>query len=226
MAESVRFTHNMPEFIQGARGRTELTRSIYIVDDDDALRASLHSLLSIYGNTILRGFPSGDAFLAELDELTPGPVLLDMNMPGKSGAEVLEAIRGRPDLLPIVLTGWSDVRLAVMAMKAGAVDFLEKPCDPSQLLQTIEMAFSLLEKTTLVVARTEAASRKLNLLSGREREVLEGLMRGKSNKIVAHELEISARTVEVYRANMMCKLDVQSLPEAMRIAFFGGMIAE
>ena len=203
-----------------------MTRSIYIVDDDDAVRASLHSLLSIYGNTILRGFPSGDAFVAELDELTPGPVLLDMNMPGVSGAEVLEAIRDRPDLLPIVLTGWGDVRLAVLAMKAGAVDFLEKPCDPKQLLQTVEIAFSLLDKTTLVVARTENACKKLELLSGRERDVLEGLMRGKSNKIIGHELEISPRTVEVYRANMMDKLEVQSLPEAMRIAFFGGLIAE
>lgn len=207
-------------------GADYLMRSIYIVDDDDTIRAELHSLLSIYDNTVLRGFSSGDAFLAELGELTPGPVLLDMNMPGASGAEVLDGLRDRPDLLPIVLTGFGDVAMAVMAMKAGAVDFLEKPCDPRQLLQTVEMTFSQLEKTTLVVARTENASKKLKLLSGRERDVLEGLMRGKSNKIIGHELEISPRTVEVYRANMMDKLDVQSLPEAMRIAFFGGLIAD
>lgn len=201
-------------------------RSIYIVDDDDEIRASLHNLLSIHKNTIIRGFASGDAFIAELDELTPGPVLLDMNMPGLSGAEVLESIRDRPDLLPIVLTGWGDVSMAVMVMKAGAVDFLEKPCDPQKLLQTIEIAFSQLEKTTLVLARTETACNKLKLLSGRERDVLEGLMVGKSNKIIGHELSISPRTVEVYRANMMEKLKVQSLPEAMRIAFFGGLIAD
>lgn len=203
-----------------------MIRSIYIVDDDDDIRASLHTLLSVYKNTIIRGFSTGDAFLAELDELTPGPLLLDMNMPGTSGMGVIEAIRGRPDLLPIVLTGWGDVSRAVLAMKAGAVDFLEKPCDPAQLLQTVETAFSLLEKTTLVAARTEAAVSKLERLSGRERDVLEGLMVGKSNKIIGHELGISPRTVEVYRANMMEKLEVPSLPDAMRIAFFGGLIAD
>ncbi|GGB74072.1 response regulator transcription factor [Blastomonas aquatica] len=201
-------------------------RSIYIVDDDDDIRASLHTLLSVYKNTIIRGFPSGDAFLAELDELTPGPLLLDMNMPGTSGMEVIEAIDGRPDLLPIILTGWGDVPRAVLAMKAGAVDFLEKPCDPKQLLDTVETAFSLLEKTTLVAARADTAVKKLERLSGRERDVLEGLMVGKSNKIIGHELGISPRTVEVYRANMMEKLEVPSLPDAMRIAFFGGLLAD
>ncbi len=199
-------------------------RSIYIVDDDSEVRSELYSLLSVYRNTLLRSFSSGDEFIAELDDLSSAIVLLDMNMPGASGLDVLAAIHDRRDLLPIVLTGAGDTRLAVRAMKAGAADFLEKPCEPKDLLQTIDLAFETLEETEQVIARTGVARDKLSRLSARERDVLEGLIEGKSNKIIGYELDISPRTVEVYRGKMMDKLEVQSLPEALRIAYSAGLI--
>jgi len=199
-------------------------RSIYIVDDDQAVRSELYSLLSVFPNTVLRSFPSGDDFVARIDELQSAVILLDMNMPGLSGLDVLAAIRERPDLLPIVITGQGDTRLAVQAMKAGATDFLEKPCEPKMLISTVELAFQKLEETAQVIARTGEAQQKLSRLSARERDVLEGLIEGKSNKVIGYELDISPRTVEVYRGKMMDKLEVQSLPEALRVAYAAGLI--
>ncbi|MAM41324.1 MAG: DNA-binding response regulator [Erythrobacter sp.] len=199
-------------------------RCIYIVDDDQVIRSELYSLLSVYRNTILQSFASGDDFIAEVADLQPAVMLLDMNMPGASGLDVLSAIGDRQDILPIVLTGAGDTRLAVKAMKAGAADFLEKPCEPKDLLQTIDLAFETLEQTEQVIARTVQAREKLDRLSARERDVLEGLIDGKSNKVIGFELDISPRTVEVYRGKMMDKLEVQSLPEALRIAFTAGLI--
>ncbi|MEC8179706.1 MAG: LuxR C-terminal-related transcriptional regulator, partial [Pseudomonadota bacterium] len=151
-------------------------------------------------------------------------ILLDMNMPGASGFDVLAAIRDRKDLLSIVITGQGDTRMAVQAMKAGAIDFLEKPCEPKALLQTIDQAFENLEETEQVIARTGEAREKVSRLSARERDVLEGLIEGKSNKVIGYELDISPRTVEVYRGKMMDKLEVQSLPEALRVAFAAGLV--
>ncbi|GAB5350150.1 response regulator transcription factor [Alteriqipengyuania sp. 357] len=199
-------------------------RNIYIVDDDPIIRSELYSLLSIYPDTMLRSFASGDDFIAECEGLQPSVILLDMNMPGASGLDVLGAIRDRPELLPIVITGAGDTQLAVQAMKAGATDFLEKPCEPRALLKTIDLAFETLEETEQVIARTEQARDKLSRLSARERDVLEGLIEGKSNKIIGYELDISPRTVEVYRGKMMDKLEVQSLSEALRVAFAAGLV--
>lgn len=201
-------------------------RSIYIVDDDDTVRLELYHLLSIYENTVIRAFSSGDHFASELDHLSPAVILLDMYMPGASGAEVLTAIRGRADLMPIVITGQGDIQLAVNSMKAGAVDFLEKPCEPKLLMQTIDLAFEKLEKTEQGLARTKEAQEKLERLSDRERDVLDGLIEGKPNKVIGHELEISPRTVEIYRAKMMDKFEVGSLAEALRIAFSAGLITD
>ncbi|WP_226662381.1 response regulator transcription factor [Alteriqipengyuania lutimaris] len=199
-------------------------RSIYIVDDDQSVRSELYSLLSVYPNTLLRSFASGDNFLAELGDIQSALILLDMNMPGASGFDVLAAIRDRKDLLSIVITGQGDTRMAVQAMKAGAIDFLEKPCEPKALLQTIDQAFENLEETEQVIARTGEAREKVSRLSARERDVLEGLIEGKSNKVIGYELDISPRTVEVYRGKMMDKLEVQSLPEALRVAFAAGLV--
>lgn len=199
-------------------------RSIYIVDDDDVVRASLYALLSVYENTVLRCFPTGDAFLEELPELTAGPVLLDMHMPGATGMDVLEQIKDRPELVPIILTGQGDIQLAVQSMKTGALDFLEKPYEPDQLLDLIDAAFARLEETEHSLARLEDAQKKIQRLSAREQDVLKGLIDGQSNKVIAYELDISPRTVEVYRANMMEKLEVQSLSEALRVAFAAGLV--
>ena len=200
-----------------------MSRTIYIVDDDDAVRASLHSLLSIRPDMIVRGFRSGDAFLQDVNELDPGVLLLDFHMPGATGLDVLTALEGNPRLVPIVLTGQGNVGLAVQAMKAGALDFIEKPYEAETLLQLIDNAFARLEEDNEAANRVGAAEAKIAKLSPRETDVLKGLIEGRSNKIIAYELDISPRTVEIYRANLMEKLEVRSLSEALRIAFAAGL---
>lgn len=200
------------------------TRTIYIVDDDDAVRASLHSLLSVRSDLLIRGFRTGDAFLEERKDLDPGVLLLDFHMPGASGMDVLEAISDNPSqFVAIILTGQGNVTLAVQAMKVGALDFIEKPYEAEQLLQTIDNAFSRLEQDSQAASRVQQAEAKIAKLSPRETDVLKGLIEGRSNKIIAYELDISPRTVEIYRANLMEKLEVRSLSEALRIAFAAGL---
>lgn len=203
-----------------------MMKSIYLVDDDDAVRESLYELLLVYENTIIRGFRSGDEFLSELEDLDPGVVLLDLHMPGSSGMEVLNEACGRAEFSFVILTGQGDIQLAVRAMKKGASDFLEKPYEAEALLETVERSFSSLERDRRALVRTDAAKKKLDRLSRRERNVLEGLIAGKPNKVIAQDLEISPRTVEIYRANMMEKLDVNSLSEALRISFRAGIFGD
>lgn len=198
-------------------------RNIYIVDDDDAVRASLQSLLATRPNLLIRSFRSGDAFLAEVKELDPGVLLMDVHMPGASGIDVLRALPDNRQFATIVLTGQGNITLAVDAMKAGALDFVEKPYEHLALLQMVEGAFSRLETDSADAARVEAAKGKLARLSGRETDVLKGLIDGHANKVIAHHLDISPRTVEIYRAHLMEKLEVRSLSEALRIAFAAGL---
>lgn len=200
-----------------------MARTIYIVDDDDAVSASLHSLLSVRADLIVRGYRSGDAFLQDVDELDPGVLLLDMHMPGSTGLDVLHSLESSVKFVPIVLTGQGNVGMAVDAMKAGALDFVEKPYEAEVLLQLIDTAFARLEEDNEAAARTAAAEAKIAKLSPRETDVLRGLIDGRSNKIIAYELDISPRTVEIYRANLMEKLEVRSLSEALRIAFAAGL---
>ncbi|AGH49065.1 MULTISPECIES: response regulator transcription factor [Sphingomonadales] len=198
--------------------------NVYIVDDDDVVRGSLESLLALRPDTSVRSFGSGDAFLAGADGLESGCLLLDLHMPGLSGIDVLKAIGDHAGkFVAIVLTGKGDVSLAVQAMKAGAVDFLEKPCAHRALIQAIDTAIARLERSSLEADRVAAATAKLALLSARERDVLKGLIEGLSNKVIAYQLEISPRTVEIYRAKLMEKLEVRSLSEALGIAFAAGM---
>lgn len=198
-------------------------RTIYIVDDDDAVRASLHSLLSVRTDLVVRGFRTGDAFLADVKDLELGVLLLDFHMPGASGMDVLDAISDDPRFAAIILTGQGNVTLAVQAMKAGALDFIEKPYDADFLMRIVDAAFSRLEENNEEAARVEAAKAMIEKLSPRETDVLKGLIEGRSNKIIAYELDISPRTVEIYRANLMEKLEVRSLSEALRIAFAAGL---
>lgn len=200
-----------------------MTRTIYIVDDDDAVRASLHSLLSVRSDLVIRSYRSGDAFLAEARELDPGVVLLDFHMPGSTGLDVLRAIRGNGKFAAVILTGQGNVSLAVQAMKAGALDFVEKPYEADLLMRLIDNAFSRLEQDNEAAARTDAAKAKIAKLSPRETDVLKGLIEGRANKVIAYDLDISPRTVEIYRANLMDKLEVRSLSEALRIAFAAGL---
>jgi len=201
-------------------------RTIYVVDDDDAVRASVQGLLAVRANLLIRGFRSGDAFLEELDDLDPGVALLDHHMPGATGLDVLRVIAPlAPRFAPIVLTGQGDVQLAVQAMKAGAFEFLEKPCDPHLLLKTIDESFERFETASLSANRAREARARIARLSTRETDVLMGLIDGQPNKVIAHTLNLSPRTVEIYRANLMDKLDVRSLSEALRIAFAAGLVA-
>jgi two-component system response regulator FixJ len=197
-------------------------RNIYIVDDDDAVRASLQSLLATRPNLLIRSFRSGDAFLADKAELEAGVLLLDVHMPGASGIDVLRAVEGDARFASVILTGQGNITLAVDAMKAGALDFVEKPYDHLALLSTVESSFARLEESSADTARMEAAQAKLAKLSGRETDVLRGLIDGQANKVIAHNLDISPRTVEIYRAHLMEKLEVRSLSEALRIAFAAG----
>jgi len=203
-----------------------MTRSIYLVDDDDAVRASLHSLMSLQPDLLVRSFRSGDRFLSSAADLDPGVLLLDFHMPGSNGIEVLGALRDRDirKFAAVILTGEGNVALAVQAMKAGALDFIEKPYEAETLLRTVDVAFSRLAEDSAAAAHAEQAKIKIAGLSPRERDVLMGLIDGRANKVIAFELDISPRTVEIYRANLMTKLGVRSLPEALRIAFVAGLI--
>lgn len=201
-----------------------MTRAIYIVDDDAAVRASLHGLLSLQCDMIIRGYKSGDAFIEELADLDPGVVLLDFHMPGSTGLDILRVLNRNPRFVPIILTGQGNVTLAVQAMKAGALDFVEKPYDVATLMSVIDHGFAELQHGSATEARVGAAKAKIASLSPREIDTLKGLIDGRSNKVIAHNLDISARTVEIYRANVMEKLGVRSLSEALRIAFAAGML--
>lgn len=201
-------------------------RSIYIVDDDEELRVSLHRLLSLRSDLLIRSFSSGDAFLAQAPELDPGVLLLDMNMPGSSGLDVLSDLRGNVRFLAIILTGQGNIEAATKAMKAGAFDFLEKPYDYQALTDVMESAFEKLEQESAAASRVERARHLIDQLSARERDVLRGLIEGHANKVIAHELSISPRTVEIYRANLMAKLKVRSLSEALKIAFAAGIFPD
>ncbi|MES2096747.1 MAG: response regulator [Pseudomonadota bacterium] len=203
-----------------------MTRSIYLVDDDDAVRASLHSLLSLRSDLVIRNFRSGDLFLAQAAELDPGALLLDYHMPGTHGLDVLRQVNSAcPDkFTTVILTGEGNIELAVQAMKAGALDFLEKPYNADALLAVVDHAFNRIENSAGAAAQTDQAKARIAALSPRERDVLMGLIEGRSNKTIAYNLTISPRTVEIYRANLMTKLGVRSLSEALRIAFAAGII--
>ncbi len=196
---------------------------IYVVDDDEAIRRSLSFLLKTSGYAV-RLFEGGAAFLKEAAGLEPGCVLLDVRMPDIDGLEVQRELRARGVMLPVVImTGHGDIDMAVAAMKAGASDFIEKPFEKAALLGCVEAARTLSLAERGAGARADDARARLNVLTDREREVLDGLVEGLPNKTIAFDLGISPRTVEIHRANLMQKLEVKSLAEALRIAFHAGV---
>lgn len=200
-------------------------KQIYIVDDDEPVRKSLQSLLYTRSDVTIDSFSSGDAFLAAAARLAPGVVLLDVHMTGASGLDVLAQVKARElPLVCVIITGHGNIAMAVQAMKAGAIDFLEKPYDHLSLMATIERACDRLDQVEAEAARVAAAQKAIARLAPREIDVLMGLIVGKVNKVIAHELDISPRTVEVYRANLMTKLHVRTLPDALRIAFAAGLV--
>ena len=191
-------------------------RIVHIVDDDEAVRQSLAFLLGSAGLTV-RLYDSASAFLAGLSAVKSGCLVTDMRMPDMTGIELLQQLRAKACRLPaIVITGHGDVPLAVEAMKAGAVDFIEKPFDQETILHAVQAA---LERGFEGEGRDDpAVAARLATLSERERQVLEGLVAGHPNKTIAYDLGISPRTVEVYRANLMTKMGARSLSELIRMA--------
>ena len=199
------------------------TVCVYIVDDDEHVRHSIGFMLGT-ANWGSRGFAGGRAFLDAVPGLGPGCVLLDVRMPDIDGIEVLAALeRDRVKWPTVVMTGHGETALAVRAMKLGAIDFLEKPFEEAMLLSCLDRAAMLL-KTRSAQAEQEARVRKrIGMLTSREREVLEGLLGGLPNKLIAHRLGISLRTVEMHRGNMMRKLAAGSLAEALQLAGSAGV---
>lgn len=199
---------------------------VAVVDDDDAVRLSTARLLERAGHRV-QTYSSGDAFLeARLpDQLDC--VLLDMRMPGRNGLDVLRALGDR-DTAPsvLVLTGHGDVPLAVEAMKLGAVDFLEKPYPAGALIDAIQGACELRARSRASESASREAVERVRTLSERQRQVLTGIVKGQPNKIIAYELDLSIRTVEAYRAQLLDKLGVRSTAEAVRIAIAAGLGAE
>ncbi|WP_426011331.1 response regulator transcription factor [Caulobacter sp. DWR2-3-1b2] len=198
-------------------------RMIHIVDDDEAIRRSAGFMLKTSGYAVTT-FASGVAFLSAAKTVEPGCVLLDVRMPDLDGLEVQRQLAERGVSMPIVvLTGHGDVSIAVRAIKAGAVDFIEKPFEKIVLLSAIVAAFERLDDANGRSARATDAAVAIAALTGREQDVLRGLAQGLPNKTIAFDLGISPRTVEVHRANLMTKLQVNSLSEALRIAFAAGL---
>ena len=198
-------------------------RLIHLIDDEDAIRRSAGFMLRTSGFDV-KTYESGVAFLKEAKTANPGCILLDVRMPEMDGLEVQRELNARGVAMPvIVLTGHGDISIAVQAMKAGAVDFLEKPFEKAHLLDAIERAFERLEKREDALNAEHEASVRIAALTPREQDVLRGLVRGHPNKTIAYDLGISPRTVEVHRANCMTKLEVRSLSEALRIAFAAGL---
>jgi two-component system response regulator FixJ len=195
---------------------------VHVIDDDADVRQSLAFLLSTVGLAV-RVHESATAFLELLPDVQDGCIVTDVRMPGVDGIELQRRLRAGGNTIPvIVITGHGDIALAVEAMKAGAVDFIEKPFDDEVLIGAIRTALARRAGDRERDAQAAEARDRLDTLSERERQVLEGLVAGKANKIIAHELDISARTVEIYRANVMTKMQADSLSALVRKAILGG----
>jgi two-component system response regulator FixJ len=199
---------------------------VHVVDDDDSVRRSAAFMLKHAGYRV-EVHVSGVAFLKEAKGAERGCVLLDVRMPEMDGLEVQqEMVRRGIDMPVVILTGHGDVGVAVKAMRAGAVNFIEKPYEKEALLGAIEEAYARLDRGHDKDLKAAEAKVRLASLTGRERDVLNGLVAGNPNKTIAYDLGISPRTVEIYRANMMEKLRVRSLSEALRIAFIAEEAAD
>ncbi|MGE5063207.1 MAG: response regulator transcription factor [Myxococcales bacterium] len=194
-------------------------RVVHLVDDDAAIRRSVGFMLKTSGHRV-ETYESGTELLKASTHLEEGCILLDIRMPGMDGLEVQEVLQDKGVSLPvIIMTGHGDVSLAVKAMKAGAVDFIEKPFEKEALLASLEEGYRRLTRKEATDDRMRDAAIRLQALTSREKDVLDGLAQGLPNKTIAYDLGISPRTVEIHRANLMTKLGVRSLSEALRIAF-------
>jgi two-component system, LuxR family, response regulator FixJ len=197
---------------------------VYLIDDDEAVRHSLEFLLKTAGIEA-RGFESAKTFLEMLPRIKTGCIITDVRMPEITGIDLLRRVKESGlDIPVIVITGHGEISLAVEAMKIGAVDFLEKPFDDDLLLASVRSALNKEAGTAKHKAEVADIHDKLAALSNRERQVLEGLVVGKANKLIAFDLGISPRTVEIYRANLMTKMAANSLSDLVRMAMTAGIL--
>lgn len=200
-----------------------MPQTVFIADDDEAVRDSLQILLETAGHRV-RSFASGNDLLAALQPADEGCLVIDVRMPGLDGLEVQDRLRaGHIGLPVVVITGHGDVPLAVRAMKAGAIDFVEKPFTEEAILAAVERALEVGRRRHKAELGSAEASARLAHLSEREREVLQLLVAGKPNKVIAYELSISPRTVEIHRARVMEKTRARSLSELVLLAVAAGI---
>lgn len=201
-------------------------RKVYVIDDDAAMRDSLNFLLEAAGFDVTM-FDTATRFLNLLPRLDFGCVVSDVRMPGIDGIELLKRMKALKSRFPIVIiTGHGDVPLAVEAMKLGAVDFVEKPFEDDRLIAMIDAAVRQSDPAARDQAVTRDLAARIASLSPRERQVMDGLIAGLSNKLIARDYDISPRTIEVYRANVMTKMQANSLSELVRLAMRGGLIKD
>jgi two-component system, LuxR family, response regulator FixJ len=199
---------------------------VYVIDDDEAMRDSLSFLLDSAGFNVTL-FESAVNFLDALAGLDFGCVVSDVRMPGVDGIELLKRMKLGHSTFPIVImTGHGDIPLAVEALKLGAVDFLEKPFEDDRLIGMVEAAIRQAETAARSEAITHDIAGRIATLSPRERQVMDGLIAGLSNKLIAREYDISPRTIEVYRANVMTKMQANSLSELVRLAMRAGLLGD
>lgn len=208
----------------GAKNRASDTRhQVYIIDDDQEVRRSIHYLLST-ANIVSWPFGSASDFLEHLDSLAPAPILLDIRMRDMDGIQLMQVLHDRGIAWPIiVITAHGAIDIAVQAIKLGAIEFLEKPFDFDALNECLNTAFGQLDAIKAAQALQDAARGLFARLSPREMEVLSVLGQGFANKIAAHHLSLSVRTVEMHRANALHKLKVKSIAEVVRLAKDAGL---
>lgn len=199
---------------------------VYVIDDDEAMRDSLDFLLSSADFQVTL-FESARHFLDAVSGVGFGCIVSDVRMPGIDGIELLKRLKASHSTLPVVImTGHGDVPLAVEAMKLGAVDFLEKPFEDDRLIGMIDAALRRAESSAQSEAVTVDIAARIATLSPRERQVMDGLIAGLSNKMIARDYDISPRTIEVYRANVMTKMQAGSLSELVRLAIRAGVLKD
>ena len=190
---------------------------VHVIDDDEAARQSLAFLLDCAGLSV-RSYESAAAFLEAVPTMEHGCIITDVRMPQMSGVELIGRVQALAVADPvIVITGHADVPLAIQAMKAGVADFLEKPFSDTAIIDAVRSALSRRSDVNQAKAERDRFVALLETLSQREREELDGLVEGRANKVIAFDLGISARTVEVYRANVMTKMKAGSLSELVRM---------
>jgi len=201
---------------------TSAERTVFVVDDDEA---ALDSLVLLLRSEQLnpRGFSSANQFLATVAPESRGCVISDVRMPGMDGVELLKTLKGMHSILPvIVMTGHADVTVAVQAMKAGAADFVEKPFESELILRLVRACLEENDDAIDANAKINRVRRRLESLTARERQVLDLIVEGASNKVIAASLAISPRTVEIYRANVMSKMRADSLSDLVRMTLTVG----